>query len=772
MIKHSTLLSACLRAGICLVLVLSAHASHGQTVKTINLLFSEKDFSFIQYHDDCLSITTEKYLSIYPEEENSPAIPFINIRIPIEQNSVFKRYSYKERDKKKIATSRLSVSPKIIPTNEIDNTIIHTLPSYNSNIYPTTKVECLGKRITDGSTYILFRVCPFEYDVKSNNLSLIQNIDISIELVKDYTMDNMQKDANQPKIFNKEAAYRSTPNGDFYLENTENGLDYVIITNNLLSGEFEKLARWKRTRGVRTRVVKVDSIYSLYPDESSNILKIKRFIQTYKSLYNIKYILIGGDETVVPVPICYSHARGGCYLPTDLFYSCLDENGFSFDWDSNGNGKRGELEDNIDLMADVSLTRSPVSTINETNIFVNKIVAYEECPPTMGWKHRMLMCGCQLGDSTMVPSDSQRKGATIYNSAIANKWNGALYQFYDTGTDFYGNDSYPYSGENLQNQLNSGYAFVDVISHGGPTSLSMELPTDYYTVDYAQELTCSQPTIITTSACFTNMFTLYDEPCLSEALIRRPTGVVGYLGSSHLGFDFNNTGSLGPSTELSKLFYSKLFSFDNTLDYPRFGNIIKEAKNEFSDNADNDYYRWVLFATNPIGDPEMPIYRETPNVFSDLELNVINDTLIIDTNVNACKLHITSMSDNGISYYRGYDIRYGQHVEKIYLPDIPDSVNICIMRSDYVPIIYKFYRNSSLYLDSSNSMFIQNWQFGGNNFFSAKKYTIGSNVSSNQLNGSVVIKNGTTTIKGKEGVEINGDFEVNIGAEVQITGGQ
>lgn len=42
MSKFSTLLSACLRAGFCLVLLLSAHASHGQTTKDFSLGYFER----------------------------------------------------------------------------------------------------------------------------------------------------------------------------------------------------------------------------------------------------------------------------------------------------------------------------------------------------------------------------------------------------------------------------------------------------------------------------------------------------------------------------------------------------------------------------------------------------------------------------------------------------------------------------------------------------------------------------------------------------------
>ena len=46
---------------------------------------------------------------------------------------------------------------------------------------------------------------------------------------------------------------------------------------------------------------------------------------------------------------------------------------------------------------------------------------------------------------------------------------------------------------------------------------------------------------------------------------------------------------------------------------------------------------------------------------------------------------------------------------------------------------------------------------------------IGSNVTNDRAQGPVVVENGKSTIRGKNGVTIENDFEVKLGATVEIT---
>lgn len=113
----------------------------------------------------------------------------------------------------------------------------------------------------------------------------------------------------------------------------------------------------------------------------------------YKA-YGIKYVMLGGDDTVVPVRGCYSKSFD-CgkmdYLidktiPTDLYFACFNGN---FEWNSNGNDLYGEVEDYVDFTPTVFVTRLPVRTDTDvdsyiyTNFLLMRKIPFQRNGPTL-----------------------------------------------------------------------------------------------------------------------------------------------------------------------------------------------------------------------------------------------------------------------------------------------------------------------------------------------------------------------------------------------------
>jgi hypothetical protein len=85
-----------------------------------------------------------------------------------------------------------------------------------------------------------------------------------------------------------------------YREELTGGSDYLIITNFAFSDELRPLAEWKTNRlNIDTQIYDTDWIASNC--EGSNLLhKIKDFVKSMFENYSIEYVLLGGDENVVP----------------------------------------------------------------------------------------------------------------------------------------------------------------------------------------------------------------------------------------------------------------------------------------------------------------------------------------------------------------------------------------------------------------------------------------------------------------------------------------
>ena len=168
---------------------------------------------------------------------------------------------------------------------------------------------------------------------------------------------------------------------------------------------FQALANWKTIKGIKTKVLTIDSINKNYTGNTQQI-RIKRALKDYynETYGNLKYVLLGGDVQIVPTQNCYvyisnTYTHNDC--PTDLYYACLE----TMDWDTNGNGKVGEIQDSVSLEQNLFVARLPVHNIQQVSNVVNRIVLYEQ------WRHSVcntdsiLMCGTKINTITDGESD-------------------------------------------------------------------------------------------------------------------------------------------------------------------------------------------------------------------------------------------------------------------------------------------------------------------------------------------------------------------------------
>ena len=138
--------------------------------------------------------------------------------------------------------------------------------------------------------------------------------------------------------------------------------NYIIITTNEFSPAAYKLAAWKRKIGFQTMVV---------PTSSPTAADIKSFLQwCYDSLAVAPmYVLIIGDADDIPCNYetlhPYENMVGGKdtqgYVGTDLYYATLA---------------------GTDYMPDIYIGRLPVDSASDALDNVDRIIEYEQDPPT------------------------------------------------------------------------------------------------------------------------------------------------------------------------------------------------------------------------------------------------------------------------------------------------------------------------------------------------------------------------------------------------------
>lgn len=684
--------------------------------------FSLDDYT-LRYDDKGLLHIEPNDLDHFYGEDNAPALPFTSTVVALAG-----AYTYKSHipmcPKRLIASDVvLASNPMPVPTSMADMAVADDNADYPSATYPDSSCKFATSSGWDRETLFYFRLCPFVYNAATRELYFVDRITFSV-----WTNDGSNNEVSLPHVpehiqqlypVQSQIGVRTLSS---VKESKDDVIDYLIVTNQNLKSAFKPLLDWKTIKGLRTKIITVEEIADLY-DSGDIQLKIKQYL--YDLYYNnsLKYVLLGGDDGIVPVRGSYGWAntvsgiREDSSIPTDLYYACF---GDSFDWDANQNGIYGETTDKINLAQSIYISRCPVASPTDVTNFTSKLVTYERNPK---WLGKMLLCGKQLSNL----GDSERISSYMYEQYIAKHWGYDCFKFFDSSTSFPLGKNYDFTASNLVDQINSGYTFIDVNTHGSQTSWQMESGPSYNCA-HAKSQTNKTYSIITTSACNSNAFDLSSkagksDPCLSEALIRgEQSGIIAFLGSSRYGWYYINSNT-GPSTQYSGKFYEKLLS--PSITQKNFGTIVSLAKQAMINSSLYDgYMRWLQFSLNPIGDPEMPIYISKPLSFDNVSISSIGMTLKIDTGEDKCKVSIVELDKEGSPIIHSIY----EDVKLIETNTFPEECIICISKNGYTPHI-------------ATVRCLQNEVLNGTNEINATIVLMGSMVNSLYSGGDVFLGN-------------------------------
>lgn len=177
----------------------------------------------------------------------------------------------------------------------------------------------------------------------------------------------------------------------------------LIIAPDDFMDELQPLKRFKDASGRPTILVSLTQIYNSYPG-ADQAEKVKYAIEHYKSANGIRYVMLVGDIDRFPARWRWwglPGQEGGAV--SDLYYADLYKHGTTVfdDWDVNNNGLYGEIEfapdgminnDQIDVLPEVAVGRTPASAATEISAYVNKVIAYElKTVPTSAWFKRVAL---------------------------------------------------------------------------------------------------------------------------------------------------------------------------------------------------------------------------------------------------------------------------------------------------------------------------------------------------------------------------------------------
>jgi hypothetical protein len=452
------------------------------------------------------------------------------------------------------------------------------------------------------------------------------------------------------------ASYSPSPNSELVIQ----GLcDYVIITDETLKPAFEGFRQFKTNRGVKTEIVTVESIYAGYTgmDEQE---KIRNCITDLYINHGLKYVLLGGDDEIVPHRGLYDvvneeYPGYECEefdMPGDMYYGCLDGN-----WDTDGDKCWGEPGE-ADFYAEVFVGRACCDSDSEVANFVAKTIDYQTTPST-AYCLKALMLGEDLHWESWGGEykEEVRNGSTNWGYTTE----GFPPQF-DIDT-LYDSPSYHWNKEDLIPLLNAGVHLINHLGHAnqvyvmkmhhGEVATRLHNPFDF---------------IIHSQGCYSASFdnrhasgSYNPDDCIGEQFTTMSDGAVAFIGNSRYGWgDYSSTD--GTSQRLDREFFDAMFGEH----IYKAGKALQDAKEDAAPYVDSvDALRWCCYNLCLLGDPELDIWTEMPESL----LVVCPDTVFLEPG-----LFPVSVTRNGVPvesalvclrmdstvYARGYTNAAGQ----------------------------------------------------------------------------------------------------------------
>ena len=334
------------------------------------------------------------------------------------------------------------------------------------------------------------------------------------------------------------------------LKNTQNGADYIIITDAEFVRDAQPLANFRSKQGLRTKIVQVQNIYDEFNHGIPNPYALQDFLKyAYQNWQPPAptYVLLFGDtnlrEKTSTVPTIQIQVPGYGSSASDHQFTTI----------------RGD-----DQFPDLLIGRVPVANSVEARIFVERAINYESNRNRGPWYKRILMLAGSDADF------HHQTDSLVEHSDLTKKYETEVIYAPPTADDelTLGEGTTPV-GRQVINGFNAGASIVNYVGHGGggrwASSRMMDLEDPHINLTNISQL----PFVISMT-CFTGAF---DIPggCLAEEFLRSETGgAIGVIGGTSIGLLLQDHIL---NTEIFKVVFN-----DKT---QHLGAIVAEAKTNF-----------------------------------------------------------------------------------------------------------------------------------------------------------------------------------------------
>lgn len=473
--------------------------------------------------------------------------------------------------------------------------------------------------------------------------------------------------------FDGSSFYSVTPAGQVANQNLHgvSAPDLVIVSHSLFLSQANRVANHHRDHdGLDVLVTDVEKIYNEFSSGAQDITAIRDFM---KMLYDeapagdeCRYLMLFGDAS-------YDYKDrledNNNYVPTwedkrsmNIISSIATDDFYGFLDDGEGGGGTNLL--------DIGIGRLGVSTQESARQMVDKIIHYATGGEEVFGSWRNVVCFvADDEDGNLHMEDHAEKMAvrldTSYGYLNVDKIYLDAYEQISTS----GGQRAPDVNDAINRRMEKGCLIMNYTGHGGEAGWAHERIlgiTDINNWDNYYRMP-----IFITATC---EFSRYDDPTRVSAgelvLLNPDGGAVALYTTARATYG-------SPNFQLNNAMYDFMFEKVDG-EYPRFGDLIRNAKNKSGNITDNDR-KFIL-----LGDPALKLaYPE--HTVNTLRINDIAVSAVPDTIKALQKVTVSGqlVDENGflISTYNG--------ILRPTVYDKPTEVQTLVTDPDSQPFTFK-----------------------------------------------------------------------------------
>jgi len=482
----------------------------------------------------------------------------------------------------------------------------HSVPIQNEDVYrsehpfPGTLFKKVGAYNFRGYEILVLLLSPVQYIPGTGEIYYFEDMTVVVQTAGNQQISPLFRNLNQDelevmkKVDNPLAVHS-------YAETTpallSENYDLLILTTDELKENFEPLKDAHNGEGIATEIKTLSDV-SIFPGSVTSE-DIRDFIREEYTNSGIEYVLIGGDDDVIPAKSLWVSAWTGgdtTFMPSDLYYACLDGT-YNYDDDNMwGEPDDGEDGNDVDLIAEVYLGRACVGSTTEVDNFVEKTISYIN---SGGYSDgNVLMVGEYLWEDPDTWGgdymDEMIDGSSVHYTTVGiSSSEYAIDTLYDR--DYPGND-WPKS--EIMNRINDGARIINHLGHSSYT-YNMRMVNDD-----VSSLSNPEPCFIYSQGCMAGGFDNGD--CIAEAFtVKTDSAAFAVIMNARYGWGVVG-GTDGASQRFHRQFWDAVFGEE----IPEIGKANHDSKEDNLNHINGGCMRWCYYETNLLGDPTLAFYED------------------------------------------------------------------------------------------------------------------------------------------------------------------